>query len=127
MLTNLANLHKLCFPAKPWDAEEFAALKKSGCEVIASENAFIVWRTLGDETEIITIGVAPIARRTGTADAMLHIMEKEIGAGKIFLEVAADNVPAQKLYEKHGYEIIATRPKYYDGKTDAIVMQKFLK
>jgi ribosomal protein S18 acetylase RimI-like enzyme len=45
---------------------------------------------------------------------------------KIFLEVAADNIAAQRLYERNGYKQIAIRSKYYDGKTDAIIMQKIL-
>lgn len=43
MLSKIANLHKLCFPNKPWDASEFASLQKTGAEIIASENGFIVW------------------------------------------------------------------------------------
>ncbi len=126
MLKQIANLHKLCFPNKPWSESDFAELKKSGCEIIASENGFIVWRTVADETEIITIGVHPDARKTGIADAMLTIVESEIkksAVGKIFLEVAEDNIAAKKLYEKHGYKSVGVRPKYYDG-TDAIIMQK---
>jgi len=122
----VASLHSLCFPHKPWSVDDFADLKKSGCEIIAGENGFIVWRAVGTEAEIITIGVRPDARKTGIADAMLAIAENEIkksGAQKIFLEVAEDNIPARKLYEKHGYLKIGIRPKYYDGK-DAIVMAK---
>ena len=44
---------------------------------------------------------------------------------KIFLEVSADNIPAQKLYKKNGYVKIGVRPKYYDG-VDAILMSKDL-
>ncbi|MDR2413018.1 MAG: GNAT family N-acetyltransferase [Rickettsiales bacterium] len=128
MLDKLENLHKLCFPNKPWRAADFMGLKKSGCEIIAGENGFIVWRAAAGEAEIITIGVHPDARRTGIAAAMLAIAESEIkksGASKIFLEVAADNMPARRLYEKHGFRQIAARQKYYDG-IDAIVMEKIL-
>lgn len=128
MLNNLANLHKKCFPHKPWSAADFADLKKSGCEVIASQNGFIVWRTIADEAEIITIGVAPDARRGGIAAAMLGIMENELkknGVKNIFLEVAESNTPARALYEQNGYKKIGVRPKYYDG-VDAITMKKEL-
>ena len=74
MLDNLADLHKLCFPEKPWTANDFADLKKSGCEIVASQNGFIVWRAVADEAEIITIGVHPNARRGGIAAAMLRIL-----------------------------------------------------
>lgn len=128
MLNNLANLHKLCFPNKPWSADDFADLKKSGCDVMASEHGFVVWRVVADEAEIITIGVHPDARRGGIADAMLTLVESDVkkrGGKKIFLEVAENNVPARTLYEHNGYVQVGVRPKYYDG-TDAILMEKIL-
>ena len=128
MLNNLANLHAKCFPNKPWSANDFADLKKSGCEIIASQNGFIVWRTVADEAEIISVGVAPDARRAGIAAAMLGIMENELkknGIKNIFLEVAENNHPARQLYKNNGYNEIGVRPKYYDG-VDAIMMKKEL-
>lgn len=128
MLNELANLHAKCFPHKPWSAADFADLKKSGCEIIASQNGFIVYRQTLDEAEIITVGVAPDARRTGIAAAMLGIVEGELkksGVKSIFLEVAKDNRPARQLYSSNGYIEIGVRPKYYDG-IDAIMMKKDL-
>ena len=128
MYDELENLHKACFPNKPWSASDFADLKKSGCDIIASQNAFIVWRVVADEAEIITIGVHPDARKSGIASAMLAIIENDIkkrGGKKIFLEVAENNEPARKLYEANGYKKIGVRPKYYDG-IDAILMEKAL-
>ena len=128
MLNELANLHKKCFPHKPWSADDFSDLKKSGCEIIASQNGFVVYRQTLDEAEIITIGVAPEARRTGIAAAMLGIIEGELkknGVKNIFLEVAKDNHPARQLYSSNGYVEIGVRPKYYDG-VDAIMMKKEL-
>lgn len=126
MLQQLADLHQQCFPHKPWSATDFAELKKSGCDVIASQNGFIVYRVVADEAEVITIGVAPTARRTGIAAAMLAIAEGDAakrGAKKMFLEVSADNSAARALYSGAGYTEIGTRPKYYDG-VDAIMMRK---
>ena len=126
MLNKLADLHKLCFPHRPWGAGDFRDLKKSGCEIVASENGFIVWRTVADEAEIITIGVHPNARGAGIAMAMLGLMEHEIkkaGVKKIFLEVSVENAPAIALYKKYGFAQNGTRPKYYDG-VDAILMKK---
>ena len=128
MFDEIANLHKLCFPNKPWSASDFADLKKSGCEIIVSQNGFAVWRNVADEAEIITIGVAPDARRNGIASAMLVIVEKNIknqGVKKIFLEVASNNIAGKKLYENNGYKVVGMRPKYYDG-IDAILMAKDL-
>lgn len=128
MLNELANLHAKCFPHKSWSANDFADLKKSGCEIIASQNGFIVWRAVADEAELITIGVNPDARRTGVAAAMLGIMEGELkkaGVKNVFLEVAENNHPARQLYKNNNYVEIGVRPKYYDG-IDAIMMKKEL-
>ena len=128
MFTKLANLHQKCFPTKPWSADDFRDLKQSGCEIIMSENGFIVYRKVLDEAEIITIGVAPEMRRGGIASAMIGIIEKTLlyqGVKKIFLEVASTNIPAKKLYENMGFKMVGLRPKYYDG-VDAILMEKEL-
>jgi len=128
MLEQLEHLHQKCFPHKPWCANDFADLKKSGCEIIASDNGFIVWRTVLDESEIITIGVHPDNRKSGIAVAMLTIMENELkksSVKKVFLEVAENNHPARTMYKNNGYIQTGVRPKYYDG-IDAILMEKIL-
>jgi len=124
----LAALHAECFPDKPWPEAEFSALLKSGAEIIASDNGFIVWRAAADEAEIITLCVRPQMRRFGLASAMLTLMENDLkkkNAVKIFLEVAADNLSAIGLYAKNGFAKIGVRRGYYDG-TDAVVMEKSL-
>lgn len=126
MFQKLANLHQKCFPNKPWSADDFRDLKNSGCEIIMSENGFIVYRIVVDEAEIITIGVNPEMRRNGIASAMIGIIEKMLknqGVKKIFLEVASNNIAAQKLYENSGFVRVGLRPRYYDG-VDAILMSK---
>ena len=128
MFDELSNLHKKCFPNKPWSADDFRDLKNSGCEIIMSQNGFIVYRIIVDEAEIITIGVNPDMRRQGIASAMIGIIEKTIknqGVKKLFLEVALNNIPGLKLYENCGFKQVGLRPKYYDG-VDAILMSKDL-
>ena len=126
MFNKIAELHKLCFSHRPWGANDFVDLKKSGCEIVASENGFIVWRTVLDTAEIITIGVRPDARGNGIAMAMLGLLEhevKKVGVKKIFLDVSAENTAAINLYKKCGFTQNGRRPKYYDG-IDAILMEK---
>ena len=128
MLNDIANLHKLCFPHKPWSTKDFTDLKMSGCDIIASQNGFVVWRVVADEAEIITIGVHPDARGNGIASAMLTLVENDVkkrGVKKIFLEVAETNTPALNLYKSNDYNKVGIRPKYYDG-IDAILMEKQL-
>lgn len=129
MYSELQKLYALCFPEKtrPWNANDFADLKKSGCEIIISENSFIIWRVTMDEAELISIGVAPNARRTGTASALIGLMERDAknnGAKTIFLEVDEANYPAIALYSKCGFTNIGTRPHYYENGNNAIIMKK---
>ena len=129
MYNELEKLYAQCFPEKThkWQANDFADLKKSGCEIIASQNSFIIWRTIADESEIISIGVAPNARRTGTATALLQIAENDIkknGGKTIFLEVDKENIPAIGLYKKSGFINAGIRPHYYENGNDAVIMKK---
>ena len=128
MLNDLERLHALCFPHKPWSAADFADLKKSGCDIVASQNGFIVYRATLDEAELITIGVHPDARRSGIAATMIELMVHDLvarGVKKVFLEVAENNHPARALYERHGFTVAGRRPNYYDG-IDAILMARDL-
>lgn len=128
MLNELEHLHALCFPHKPWSAADFADLKKSGCDIMASQNGFIVYRAITPEAELITIGVHPDARRGGIAATMIELMVRDLaarGVKRVFLEVAENNRPARALYEKNGFAVVGRRPKYYDG-IDAILMARDL-
>lgn len=129
MFQELETLYNKCFPNRhnKWTASDFAEIKHSGAEIIASENAFAVYRCVMDECELLLIGVAPEIRRTGTASALITIIEKEIKKqciNKIFLEVSAINIPAINLYKKLGYSEIGIRKKYYEDGSDAILMAK---
>ena len=48
------------------------------------------------------------------------------GAKSVFLEVRADNPPAQAMYERFGFERIGVRRRYYDDGTDAYTMVRRL-
>ena len=48
------------------------------------------------------------------------------GAKSVFLEVRADNPPAQAMYERFGFKRIGVRRRYYDDGTDAYTMVRRL-
>ncbi len=88
--------------------------------------AFAMWRDLGPEAELLTIGVAPGARRKGAAAALLSAVCDEAraaGAGRLFLEVDEGNEAAFVLYKTAGFEQISVRRSYYRDGADAVVMQ----
>lgn len=90
----------------------------------------ILCRVAAEEMEVLTIGVAPKARRKGVAKALLAVgLEAALsrGARECFLEVAVDNPGAIRLYESLGFRRKGVRRGYYDrgqeGLTDAAVMR----
>ncbi|MFP5345426.1 MAG: ribosomal protein S18-alanine N-acetyltransferase [Actinomycetes bacterium] len=83
--------------------------------------------TTGTEADVQTVAVAPSAQGTGLGGVLLRALVEEAarrGCSSLLLEVRADNAPAIKLYERHGFERIAVRRRYYQpGDVDAHVMR----
>ena len=133
--TPLAMLHTACFPDDPWSADALARiLGLSGCfGHLAWESeapcGFVLARDLGDECEILSIGVAPEARRSGIGRRLLEAALAEArrrGTASVVLEVAADNSPARRLYRRLGFVRVGYRPRYYrrpGGLADALILR----
>ncbi|MFC4590491.1 ribosomal protein S18-alanine N-acetyltransferase [Sphaerisporangium corydalis] len=83
----------------------------------------------GDQADVQTIAVSGAMQRAGIGSAMLTELLGEAarrGVTAVFLEVRADNPPAQAMYERFGFERIGLRRDYYDDGTDAIMMMRKL-
>lgn len=133
-LETLARIHRQAF-SPGWSGEEIAELG-SGAGVFALliedpvARAMILCRTVAEETEILTLAVAPDARRQGLArtliEAALRVARKD-GAQSVVLEVAVDNDPARTLYETSQFVQVGRRRGYYrraDGsEADAVIMR----
>ncbi|MGB0570962.1 MAG: GNAT family N-acetyltransferase [Alphaproteobacteria bacterium] len=132
---HLARLQGLCFaplPETPWSEHAFRTIlgMPTTFALMAREGeleaaALLVGRRTGDDAEILTLCVAPVARRAGVARAMLDVFFEHIGAQTgVVLEVAVDNAAAIALYESVGFLPVGLRPDYYAGqdqKVDALV------
>ncbi len=85
---------------------------------------------LGEDAEILTVGVVPFRRREGVAGLLLDALEAHgagLGVTAVFLEVRVDNAGAIALYERRGYERVGTRRGYYEhGRVDAALMRRDL-
>ena len=82
-----------------------------------------------DSADIISIVVHKDYTQKGIATLLLQeifAFAKENNIQKIMLEVRKSNIPAQKLYEKHGCKQIAIRNNYYDNTEDALIYEKEL-
>ena len=128
----VAALEALAFGGKSWGAnnvkESFVASRVTvffGGEREAEPLGFAVWRDLGSEAELLTIGAVPSARRKGLGAALLAaVLDAARGAGarRFFLEVAADNETARRLYERAGFSPLSVRKAYYRDGGDAAVL-----
>lgn len=79
----------------------------------------------GPDADVMTVAVAPWAQGRGVGAQLLRALVDavaECGAAQLMLEVRADNVAAQRLYARNGFERIAIRRGYYQG-VDAWVMR----
>ncbi|HTT99398.1 MAG TPA: ribosomal protein S18-alanine N-acetyltransferase [Rhizomicrobium sp.] len=125
-LAELARLHALCFE-DAWSAKALEDLLKTpGVSAFSAEQGFILIRVASDEAEVLTIAVAPSARRKGTASALLAEAMRDAAAGgsrTMFLEVAATNQAAIALYTKLGFRKVGTRKAYYAPSEDALILR----
>jgi [ribosomal protein S18]-alanine N-acetyltransferase len=81
------------------------------------------------EGHIITIDVAPAARRSGVGSLLLRAAEERLcvgGSRVVGLETAVDNVSTLSFYKRHGYSVVGTWPRYYSNGVDALVLHKEL-
>lgn len=133
----MARLHGLAFDRpfeQAWSAEAFAGLlDKAQAQAYGHADGFILLQPLtkaGDAEawEIITLAVAPAARRNGLATALLTHAFDIAAAAPIWLEVAADNAAACALYRQSGFVETGRRKGYYkragQKRVDALLMQK---
>src|SRR6185312_16032238 len=117
---DLARLHAESF-AEAWDERALKDLIASGATAYVAERegriaGFVLFRTASDEAEILTIAVAPDARRNGVGRALITGAARaatQVGATRLFLEVGANNAAARALYARLGFAPAGHRKGYY--------------
>jgi ribosomal-protein-alanine N-acetyltransferase len=122
------------FPV-PWPLEElrkeltrpFSVLRVLRPESSSSIAAFLNYWRIDSELQIMNVAVAPQQRRRGYGSALLEDMiesGRSHAATAIVLEVRRSNLAALRLYERHGFQSVGVRPRYYsDNGEDAVVMR----
>jgi ribosomal-protein-alanine N-acetyltransferase len=132
-VAEMAALHARAFATpRPWSAAVFEALLAS--DLVFAEvrpGGLALCRVVADEAELLTIAVDPDRRRQGIGRALIGALAAEARArqaGRLFLEVAADNPAAIALYRQAGFAATGRRPGYYRPRegppVDAILMEK---
>jgi ribosomal-protein-alanine N-acetyltransferase len=136
-----AKLHAQSF-AHAWGVAEFESLL-AGRDVVGQAaiaatfwgrrevSGFVLSRRAADTAEILTIAVAPAARRKGIGSALLmsHLPTLAAeGAKSLFLEVEADNKAALALYRRFDFQEVGERKTYYrtaDGnRASALILRR---
>ena len=82
------------------------------------------WHIL-EEGHIANVAVLPAYRQKGYAEYLLRtVMALALAEGvqRMTLEVRESNLPAQRLYEKLGFQPVGLRPHYYQDQESAIIM-----
>ncbi len=131
--SELARLHAEAF-AESWSAAALAGLMaEAGGFALWDEGGFILVRAVVGEAEILTLAVAPAARRAGLGRALVEAAASEAGvagAETLFLEVAVDNAAALALYRATAFEAVGRRKAYYPrpggARVDALVLRRTL-
>jgi ribosomal-protein-alanine N-acetyltransferase len=135
----IAKLHAQGF-YRGWPREDFASYITGdgtplyvACDARRRIAGFAMLRHLGEEAELITIAVDKKWRGKGVGLSLMRALFDDLlmsPAKKLFLEVAADNTAALKLYTRLGFARISERKGYYlrpDGTpATAIVMARDL-
>ena len=112
------------------DGLRFRSVRHGDEEVLAALEAMVEptpW-TVGDEAELLTIGVRPDLQGRGLGRAMLDRMTDAMRTRKCtrcHLEVRESNERAIRLYETSGFVRVGLRKNYYrtaEGREHAVLM-----
>jgi ribosomal-protein-alanine N-acetyltransferase len=83
-----------------------------------------------DEVHVNNVALRPAYRAKGLGSALMRRVLTEarrLGALRATLEVRASNLAARRFYEAMGFEVTATRPRYYTDPTeDALILWREL-
>lgn len=123
-----------CPPLRPGWRPPSPGLPRRGDGARADgPTGFLLGRIVADEAEVLTLAVDPASRRRGIGARLVAAFLAEAaarGAGRAFLEVAADNAAARALYAAAGFAEVARRRGYYrdpaGGAVDALVLARDL-
>ena len=125
------------FPPNPWSKKMFIEEMhhpNASCYVMTtgkpsgvSPVGFICFRNVGEESELLNIGVHPKSRGCGIGKKLMAFYMEECrqrGVKTLYLEVDPENLPAVHLYQSLSYRKDGVRRKFYQGRFDALLMVK---
>lgn len=126
-------IERLCF-ITPWTEGMFISqlrFREQAINLVLVEEGIVVGYAAAwiayDEIHLLSIAVAPAARRRGLGGEILGaVMDRGMArcADRVILEVREGNAAARAFYRVHGFVDIGMRRRYYsDTDEDAIIME----
>lgn len=134
-LEALHRFEQLCFREHPFRRDHIAwilshehavTLVQDGAEDLTAAMMLLFE---GRACRVLSVAVAPAARRRGIATQMMHTAEaicRDRGLSTIRLEVSTHNLAAIELYRRLGYRTDGVLYGYYSWGDDAYSMGKTL-
>lgn len=125
----LEQIEKACFK-DPWNV---GMLESEVVSDMTTYNLFLCdesvvgyysYLHIFDEAHIMNVAILPEYQGLGYGNAMMKSLldlTAEQGLPNVTLEVRKSNVKAINLYEKHGFNLVGVRPKYYMDGEDALI------
>ena len=120
--------------AAHWTSEQYKKLVGRGVVLVAEEEeegqlcGFVCAKAVAGEWEIENVVVAAAFLRRGIASELvrelIHRAAHE-AASAILLEVRESNLPARRLYEKHGFCEVGRRRVYYRNPVEDAILYAF--
>jgi [ribosomal protein S18]-alanine N-acetyltransferase len=116
-----------------WDYNRVARGEMAGWVVEEQGNVagFIVARKIADEIEILNFAVSPELRARGIGAMLLQetlAWAKTFEARHAILEVRASNAAALRFYERHNFQTVGRRSRYYNSPIeDALLLSASLR
>jgi len=125
-LPDIAAIQDTAPESSQWEAQDYLAFE---CQVALSDDriaGFLVARSVApQEREILNIAIHPYFRRLHVATELLQA-ELSRHPGAHFLEVRESNIPARRLYEGLGFQVVGERPAYYDNPPETGIVMRIL-
>jgi len=115
--------------AAHWTREQYERLVEAGIGLVAGDGGkilgFVCAKKVAGVWEIENLVVAKHGRRRGIGDSLLDELLRRArneGSPAVWLEVRESNLPALRLYEKHGFCETWRRPGYYSEPVEDAVL-----
>ncbi len=115
--------------AAHWSSEQYHKLVGSGVVLVAEEAGrfcgFVCAQAAAGVWEIENVVVDAGLLRRGIASELVHELIQRAqneAAPAILLEVRESNLPARRLYEKHGFLVVGRRRAYYKNPVEDAIL-----